>query len=398
MILTAALKRRIDERPLKTVVEGTGDLPVRVAPPAVVPESFNGIEVWKGVLSPIRNQLSCGSCYAFASTGSLSDRFNILSGARMHVVLSASKIVLCDWGGLEYSVNTVAELEASEQYGKKELVCHGNTLESAYRYLFTIGSPLESCFPDSLLDDATATDATALCSVLAGPIGDNCTDGSYGRFYRCVQYYAVPAESMQREILQRGPLSSAMRVYPNFYTFDPKTEIYTWDGKGEQVGGHAVKIVGWGVDKGTDFWWVANSWGKGWGLNGYFRMERNCDACGIENNAIGALPDFFFGSMDRATEFYNREFKVVPDDAKYRSQFENPGVSGGGIDPRTGYVRHLYRLQPRRQLETFRVDWALPYAADVRAQPARAVLPYVLCGLFGLALVAGVAFVIVSAA
>ena len=41
------------------------------------------------------------------------------------------------------------------------------------------------------------------------------------------------------------------------------------------MGGHAVKIFGWGVDNATNqsFWWAQNSWGKGWGIGGYFKLE-----------------------------------------------------------------------------------------------------------------------------
>jgi len=37
-----------------------------------------------------------------------------------------------------------------------------------------------------------------------------------------------------------------------------------------------VKIIGWGVDgNNQDYWIVANSWGIGWGLNGYFYLPVN---------------------------------------------------------------------------------------------------------------------------
>lgn len=37
---------------------------------------------------------------------------------------------------------------------------------------------------------------------------------------------------------------------------------------GEQVGGHAIRILGWGVDNGTPYWLAANSWNTDWGDNG----------------------------------------------------------------------------------------------------------------------------------
>ena len=41
---------------------------------------------------------------------------------------------------------------------------------------------------------------------------------------------------------------------------------------GQPVGGHAVKIVGWGEDSGTPYRKVANSWNPYWGESGYFRI------------------------------------------------------------------------------------------------------------------------------
>lgn len=37
---------------------------------------------------------------------------------------------------------------------------------------------------------------------------------------------------------------------------------------GEMVGGHAVRILGWGVENGTPYWLVGNSWNTDWGDNG----------------------------------------------------------------------------------------------------------------------------------
>ena len=66
-----------------------------------LPDEFNGKEVWKDFLSPVKNQGRCGSCWAFASTSTLADRFNIQSQNKVHVNLSPVKVVLCDFQGKE---------------------------------------------------------------------------------------------------------------------------------------------------------------------------------------------------------------------------------------------------------------------------------------------------------
>ncbi|KAI1715734.1 papain family cysteine protease domain-containing protein [Ditylenchus destructor] len=55
---------------------------------------------------------------------------------------------------------------------------------------------------------------------------------------------------------------------------------------GEYYGFHAVKLIGWGEDNGVPYWTLANSWNTDWGENGFFRIVRGKDECGIESKAL----------------------------------------------------------------------------------------------------------------
>jgi len=57
---------------------------------------------------------------------------------------------------------------------------------------------------------------------------------------------------------------------------------------GRQLGGHAVKIIGWGVESGTKYWICANSWNTSWGEQGFFRIKEGDS--GIDNAAFGCTP------------------------------------------------------------------------------------------------------------
>merc|ERR1712194_705283 len=57
---------------------------------------------------------------------------------------------------------------------------------------------------------------------------------------------------------------------------------------GSMGGGHAVRIVGWGVDGGAKYWKVANSWNPFWGEKGYFRIKRGNNECGIEEQVTAS--------------------------------------------------------------------------------------------------------------
>jgi len=59
---------------------------------------------------------------------------------------------------------------------------------------------------------------------------------------------------------------------------------------GDELGGHAVKILGWGVESNSPYWLVANSWNTEWGAKGYFKILRGNDECGIEDYIVGGIP------------------------------------------------------------------------------------------------------------
>jgi len=61
-----------------------------------------------------------------------------------------------------------------------------------------------------------------------------------------------------------------------------KSGVYKFN-HGRKMGGHAVKIVGWGEEKGEEYWIAQNSWGPAWGENGFFRIKFG--ECMFDQNA-----------------------------------------------------------------------------------------------------------------
>ncbi|VDO57009.1 unnamed protein product [Haemonchus placei] len=98
---------------------------------------------------------------------------------------------------------------------------------------------------------------------------------------------AKTVAGIQKEIMTNGPVEAAYTVYEDFYQYTGG--VYTHTG-GAEVGGHAVRILGWGVDNKTPYWLVANSWNTDWGENGYFRILRGVNECGIEHAIVAGLP------------------------------------------------------------------------------------------------------------
>ncbi|KAJ8967970.1 hypothetical protein NQ314_002551 [Rhamnusium bicolor] len=102
--------------------------------------------------------------------------------------------------------------------------------------------------------------------------------------------YAISSveRDIQIEILNNGPVEASFDVFDDFLTYSEGVYQRTEDAKPE--GGHAVKIIGWGVEKNTPYWLIANSWNDEWGEKGYFKMLRGVNHCGIESNIVAGLP------------------------------------------------------------------------------------------------------------
>ncbi|KAK6731323.1 hypothetical protein RB195_007659 [Necator americanus] len=101
------------------------------------------------------------------------------------------------------------------------------------------------------------------------------------KFYAKKSYWLPNNEKEIRlDIMKNGPVQAAFDVYEDFKLY--KRGIYKHK-EGIQTGGHAVKIIGWGKDNGTDYWLIANSWSKDWGESGFFRMVRGENNCEIED-------------------------------------------------------------------------------------------------------------------
>jgi hypothetical protein len=100
--------------------------------------------------------------------------------------------------------------------------------------------------------------------------------------------YSVSGEKkMMEEIYQNGPIVGTFTVYEDFTAY--KSGIYHHV-SGSSLGGHAVRVIGWGVEDGVKFWLISNSWNTQWGEKGLFRILRGTNECGIESGGSAGMP------------------------------------------------------------------------------------------------------------
>lgn len=213
------------------------------------PLNFDPNEKWPKCIHPIQNQLQCGGCWAFATSDALSDRLCIASSNRINVQLSVQDPISC----------------STSNFG-----CDGGYLSKAISYLITNGTVSSKCIP-----------YTSGYGIV-GKCRNTCisTTDIY-RKYHATSYSKINyASQIKYELFNFGPVVTGYLVYKDFMSYSGGIYKRTSD---YLLGGHAVRIVGWGTDGSTEYWVVANSWGKYWGEDGYFRIAiYNC--CNFEYN------------------------------------------------------------------------------------------------------------------
>lgn len=116
-----------------------------------------------------------------------------------------------------------------------------------------------------------------------------CSETSYGTAYTKDKHFATSHYSVkgvtniQKEIMEKGTVSVAMTVYEDFETYSSGVYQHV---TGKNLGGHSIKMIGWGVENGTPYWLCVNSWNSSWGEKGLFKILRGSDECGIESSIV----------------------------------------------------------------------------------------------------------------
>jgi len=255
-----------------------------------IPASFDPRDQWPDCdsLFEIRDQGSCGSCWAFGAASSFTDRACIQSGGAINVDLSAEDILSC--------CRTCG------------MGCNGGYLGATWNYLVKSGTSTgglyggTGCKPYSIApcehhvegdrpscDDVPHSNTPA-CT-------NTCVDSYDGPSYMNDKTYGSNAYSVgnarnldqiQTELMTNGPIEVSFTVYEDFMSYTGGVYYHT---SGRSLGGHAIKLMGWGTDEetGMDYWLLANSWNSDWAENGYFRMRRGTNECGLENSGTAGM-------------------------------------------------------------------------------------------------------------
>lgn len=206
----------------------------------------------KGAVTSVKDQGSCGACWAFSSTGSIEAINQIVTGSL--VSLSEQELISCD-----------------KTYNSG---CGGGLMDYAFKWIIkNKGIDTESDYPYQAVDGT-------------------CNKNKLNRRAVTIDSYADVPENDEAKLLQ------AVVTQPVSVGICGSERAFQYYSKGIFTGpcsknlDHAVLIVGYGSENGVDYWILKNSWGTSWGMKGYMYMARNTGdkegICGI--NMLASYP------------------------------------------------------------------------------------------------------------
>jgi len=266
---------------------------------APIPENFDSEQNWPHcakIIGDIRDQSNCGCCWAFAGAEAASDRMCIATEGAIMLPLSAQDVCFnanddgCGGGQIDApwtfikstGAVTGGQYKGSGPFGAG--FCSDFSLPHCHHHGPQGDDPFPAEGQPGCLSQKSP-DGPKKCDAAAEAPHKDFANDKYSFSGDVIT--AQGEKGIQQMIMAGGPVETAFTVYSDFENYAGGIYHHV---SGSMAGGHAVKMVGWGVENGVKYWKVANSWNPHWGEKGYFRIRRGNNEGGIEDGVTGSSP------------------------------------------------------------------------------------------------------------
>jgi hypothetical protein len=275
----------------------------RLDTPHATPATVAAAWDWRNVagrnfITDPGDQGSCGCCVAFAFAGAVDGMARVLQN-----------VAIGDPNGEMLKDVSEAQLFYCGAQSQGYNCTSGWWMGKALEYSISNGLVPESCFPYSAGDQSC---------VLCDRWQDQVTQVSAGKGL------SSPSE-MKTWISTRGPVLTAFRIYEDFLAYT--SGVYRWNGKSPYVADHSSTVIGY--DDALQAWLCKNSWGDGWGMDGFFYIGYG--QCGI---------DFSMLAIDSFSKIYLGQYPI-----NYNATAGTPFVTPDGWVWFRGMDNRLWKVR-----------------------------------------------------
>ncbi|XP_025198391.1 cathepsin B-like cysteine proteinase 3 [Melanaphis sacchari] len=250
-----------------------------------IPKFFDARIEWEycKTIGKVRDQGNCGSCWAHATTGAFADRLCIATNGEFNELISAEELTFC-CHLCGFGCNGGNPLRAWKYFRSHGIVTGGN-------YNTTDG-----CQPYKVAPCIRDDEGHSSCSGKKTEPNHKCAKKCYGDktinykkdHHKTKDAYQLTNITMQKDTMAYGPIEASFDVYDDFVSYE--SGVYQKTENASFLGGHAVKMIGWGEENGTPYWLMVNSWGEQWGAKGLFKIRRGTNECRIEESPTAGVP------------------------------------------------------------------------------------------------------------
>ncbi|XP_035826540.1 uncharacterized protein LOC101857656 isoform X2 [Aplysia californica] len=221
-------------------------LPMAKIPDGPIPESWD----WRkhNAVTPVKNQGSCGSCWAFSTTGNIEGQWAIQKNKL--VSLSEQELVDCD---------------------KLDEGCNGGLPSNAYEAIMGLGGiETEGEYKYEGRDDKCRFDKSEVAVKLTGAVNISKDEAEIAAW-----------------LYHNGPISIGINAFAMQFYWGGIAHPWKFFCNPKSLD-HGVLIVGYGVEDNEPYWIIKNSWGPSWGREGYYYVYRGDGTCGLNTMCTSA--------------------------------------------------------------------------------------------------------------